>query len=168
MAKLAETLVIEYLSRTGYLSTQSIKKGNNEWDILAIKYEANSIQANHIEVQVSFNPVSYLSKSNAKQRSDEQVNSDMEAWVQKKFKHPILGEICKAFYSGNWSHALVYGVIKDQRELNYLQQHGIELIPFAEVINTLCSKDLKDLAFTSETKDLVEILRYAIDQTQTR
>ena len=100
MALLAEEIVEEWLNRDGWFTIRGIKIGVDEIDILAIKPTANGIQCRHLEVQASFNPVSYLTKvpkarrqpgqaaGSAKHRSDEELHECVREWVRQKFDHP--------------------------------------------------------------------------------
>lgn len=161
MSKLAEILVIEYLNREGYTTAQSVKKGHGEWDILALQRMPKKTIAKHFEVQVSFDPVSYLSNSNAKKRSPEAVESDMDKWIKKKYEHNYIREIRKKFYPGSWKYGLIHGKLKDQRELDILlSRDNFVTIDFFDIIESLCSAHPKNLPFTAEGKDLVEIIRY--------
>ncbi len=159
MAKLAETLVIEYFNRAGYATVQGIKKGYNEWDLLAIRIASGKPEAVHVEVQVSFDPIGFLSANNAKKRTDEQLEADMEKWFAKKFANEKLKTIHEAFYKGNWSNCFVYGEIRDKRELGFLSKRKVKLIPFHDVLDTLCNIRPQKVPFTAEGKDLVEIIR---------
>ena len=63
MALLAEEVVEEWLNRNGYFTIRGIKVGVDEIDILAIKPTTSGRhECRHIEVQVSINPISYITK----------------------------------------------------------------------------------------------------------
>jgi len=159
MAKLAETFLIEYLNRQGFAVAQSVKYANREWDILAISGATGTIRARHYEAQVSFDPVSYISAGNATKRNKETFESDMEDWYQKKFEHPEIQKIRSHFYNGDWEKWFVHGVIKEQRELDWLQNRGVHLLTFREVLTSLCASHPRELPYTAEGKDIVEVVR---------
>ena len=159
MAKLAEQYVIEYLNRQGFATVQGVRKGVNEWDILAIRVSGGQIEARHVEVQVSFDPVSHLSNRNAKKRTDASVVSDMQQWMKKKFIGEKIVSIRNHFYTGLWLYELVHGVLHDNRELEYLRQNAVALRPFANVVTSLCEAHPRKLSFVAEGKDAVEIIR---------
>jgi len=89
MALLAEEIVEEWLNRDGWFTIRGIKIGVHEIDILAIKPTTNEIQCRHLEVQASFNAVSYLTPvpkakrqpgqgaGSAKHRSDEELRDSV-------------------------------------------------------------------------------------------
>ena len=162
MAKLAEQYVIEYLNREGFTTAQSLKKGNNEWDLFAIRVSSNKVEARQVEVQVSFDPVSYLSNRNAKRRSDEEVNADMQKWMEKKFPGDKVREVRALFFPGAWSYELVHGVLADEREMVFLERAGVSLCPFDNIIASLCKDHPRELPFVAEGKDAVEIVRSLI------
>src|SRR5687768_13272063 len=116
MAKLSEDYVVEFLHRQGYAVVRGARKGVNEWDIFAIKVATGSIEARHVEVQVSYDPVSYLSSGNARRRSDAEVESDMGKWLEKKFVGEKVRTIRDFFYKGEWQCELVHGELADERE----------------------------------------------------
>ena len=159
MAKLAETFLIEYLNRQGFAVAQSVKSGNREWDVLAISGTSGAIQARHYEAQVSFDPVSYLSARSAVQRNSEEIERDMASWFEKKYEHPEIRTIRSHFFSGSWEYWFVHGVIKEQRELEWLRRRGVRLLTFREILANLCALHPRELPFTAEGKDIVEIVR---------
>ena len=121
MAKLSEEYVIEYLTRRGFTTARGIRKGVNEWDIFAINCKTKEIEACHVEVQVSYDPVSYLGSKNARKRSEEEVIEGMQKWMLKKFTGDKIQSIRKHFYTGEWSYCLVHEVLADEREKDFLR-----------------------------------------------
>ena len=93
MAQIHEKLVEEWYRRSGYFTIRSAKaSGNNEIDLLAQKIDENGKSIyRHIECQISFRPIGYIStvktKSN-KKRSIEEVYEQATLWVEKKFLSP--------------------------------------------------------------------------------
>ena len=81
MALLAEQLVDEWLNRKGFFTLQGIKKGVHEIDLLGIRMTDGSLEGWHVEVQVSFRPVSYigrLSKDQQKETGAKSASSAMK------------------------------------------------------------------------------------------
>ena len=63
MSLLGEEVVEEWLNRNGYFTIRGVKVGVDEIDILAIKpLPDGTHECRHIEVQVSINPISYITK----------------------------------------------------------------------------------------------------------
>ena len=166
MAKAAEAFVIEYLNRQGFAIAQSLKKGTREWDVLAISTSTGSIRARHYEVQVSFDPVGFLSARNARKRLRNDINRDMAAWFTKKYERPEIRKIRSHFFNGDWEFWFVHGVIKESQELDWLRQRGVRLLTFNEILTNLCTSHPKRLPFTGEGKDIVEIVRSIFPTTE--
>lgn len=100
MGLLAEELVQEWLNRQGYFTIRGIKLGVDEIDLLAVKLQPN-FECRHIEVQVSFRPISYIAKiskenqkkynlsaNSCKKRPLDLLRVCVEEWVNKKFNDP--------------------------------------------------------------------------------
>src|SRR6266446_3893079 len=63
MSLLGEEVVEEWLNRNGYFTIRGIKVGVDEIDILAIRpCPDGKCECRHIEVQVSINAISYITK----------------------------------------------------------------------------------------------------------
>ncbi len=159
MAKLAEQYVVEFLNREGFATIQGVRKGNNEWDVLAIGLSTGHVEAKHVEIQVSYDPVSYLSNRNARKRSDADLQADMKLWMEKKFTGERIVAIRKLFYPGEWKYELVHGVLADPRELELLRQFGVVARPFSDILANLCKIHPRDLPFVAKGKDAVELVR---------
>ncbi len=159
MAKLAEQYVAEFLNREGFATIQGVRKGNNEWDVLAIRVSTGHIEAKHVEVQVSYDPVSYLSNQNARKRSEADLQADIKLWMEKKFTGDRIVAIRKLFYPGEWKYELVHGVLADPKELELLRELGVIARPFSEILTSLCKEHPRDLPFVAEGKDAVELVR---------
>jgi hypothetical protein len=146
MALLAEEIVEEWLNRDGWFTIRGIKMGVDEIDILAIKPVDDAIQCRHIEVQASFNPVSYLTKipkakrlpgqgaASAKHRSDEELRECVREWVRQKFDHPKKLKQRKHLFDGAWTRELVIHNLKHAEELDLIREAGITVHNLAEVI----------------------------------
>src|SRR6185312_12690808 len=146
MALLAEEIVEEWLNRNGWFTIRGIKMGVDEIDILAVKPTATDIGCRHVEVQASFNPVSYLTKipkskrlpgqgaNSAKLRSNEELEEHVRAWVRQKFDHPKKVKQRLALYNGNWSRELVIHNIKHPDELKLIRESGVTVHRLSDVI----------------------------------
>ena len=159
MAKLAEQYVVEMLNRDRFATIQGVRQGVHEWDILAIRVSTGVIEARHLEVQVSYDPVSYLSNRNARQRSDDELRTEMGAWMEKKFTGQKVAAVRGGFYTGQWKYELVHGELADQRELHYLNLAGVTTHYFPALVQQLCATHPRQAPFVAAGKDAVEIVR---------
>lgn len=154
MALLAESLVEEWLNRAGYFTIRGIKIGVDEMDLLAVRPQDGKLEAWHVEVQVSVNPVSYIThltneqtkkygkkKTSAWQRPPDELRKSVEAWVDKKFRSKTKTNARdRAWPNLSWAHHLVHGKVKHPEELELIRKHKIHTIPFYEVLTSLCDK----------------------------
>ena len=114
MALLAEEIVEEWLNRNGYFTIRGIKIGVNEIDLLAIKINGSKIEARHIEVQASSNPISYLcplskrlrkktgrSPQSTKLRSVKEVEESVNEWLEKKYYQKKKQNLRDMLFSGS-------------------------------------------------------------------
>jgi hypothetical protein len=179
MAKLAEQFVEEWLNRRGYFTIRGIKVGVNEIDLLAIKPEANGFEAKHIEVQVSFRPVSYISKltdeqrrnlglkskNSAAKRSVDVLKSGIREWTDKKYFSKKKTEMRDRVLRGTkWHFMLVHGVVKEPKELEFIKAEGVELIPFQKVLKEL---RFDKNGFSGEAgTDIAEMIQYFSGHTE--
>lgn len=152
MALLAEELVEEWLNRNGYFTIRGIKLGVQEIDLLAIRINDGIIEARHIEVQASVNPISYLNplpkdvrkstgrgSASTKLRTEKELRDGIKEWVNKKFLLEIKEKTRQQLHSGNWSFELVVHKMKFPQELDLLREHGITIHNLDEIV-----KDLSD------------------------
>jgi hypothetical protein len=148
MALLAEEIVEEWLNRDGWFTIRGIKIGVGEIDILAIKPTGNGIRARHLEVQASFNPVSYLTgvpkekrqpgqaAGSAKHRSDEELQNCVSEWVRKKYDLPKKVKQRKALFDGSWTRELVVHKYKYREEVVLIRKAGITVHKLRDVIDS--------------------------------
>lgn len=80
MALLAEQLVDEWLNRNGFFTLRGIKSGVHEIDLLGIRMSKGVLEGWHVEVQISFRPVSYIGRLS----KDEQQTTGAKAALQQK------------------------------------------------------------------------------------
>lgn len=166
MAKFAETFLIEYLNRQGFAVAQSVRSGVREWDVLAISGSTGTIRARHYEIQVSYDPVGFLSESSAKRRNAAHVDRDMESWFTSKYERSEIREIRSHFFNGQWEYWFVHGVVREARELDWLRARGVQLVAFGDLLRSLCATHPRNLPFTAEGKDIVEIVRNMLRSEQ--
>lgn len=153
MALLAEEIVEEWLNRDGWFTIRGIKMGVDEIDILAIKPTQDEVWCRHLEVQASFNPVSYLTKvpkakrhpgqgaGSAKQRSDEDLQECVREWVRQKFDHPKKVKQRKRLFDGSWTRELVVHNLKHPEELDLIRKSGITVHNLSEVVASFRQDD---------------------------
>ena len=117
MSLLGEQVVEEWLNRNGYFTIRGIKVGVGEIDILAIRpLPDGHHECRHVEVQVSINPISYITKvpaairkktgigaHNAKKRDTKQLKQGVDEWVDAKFNEPRKVELRNRLCSGSWT-----------------------------------------------------------------
>ncbi len=173
MALLAESLVDEWLNRQGFFTVRGIKHGVNEIDLLSVRPKpGGGLEAWHVEVQVSFRPVAYIcpipteysdfarSKTSAKVRPEEIVKAGVDAWVTKKFTSVEKRKTRTLAWAGlEWHFKVVHGVVKFAAELDFMRRHGIETIPFHEVLTQLGSGVAGKIKGGAGT-DLSDIIEY--------
>ena len=84
MGLIAETLVEEWLNSQGFFTIRGLKEGVDEIDLLGIQSKNSSIKYVHYEVQVSHNPVGYITGN--KKRTPEELEISTQEWIEKKYK----------------------------------------------------------------------------------
>ena len=149
MALLAEEIVEEWLNRQGYFTIRGIRMGVQEIDLLAVKWRADGkAECRHIEVQASMRPVSYISRvpkqqqragraANSAKRTNEELNSGVAEWVEKKFRRSDKKGLMAKLWNGAWSSELVVNVVKSEDELKLIAGHGIKILRLNEVVSAL-------------------------------
>ncbi len=170
MSLLGEEVVEEWLNRNGYFTIRGIKVGVDEIDILAIRpLPDGRHERRHVEVQVSINPISYITKvpaairkqtgigaHNAKKRDTAQLTQGVHEWVGAKFDLPRKVELRNLLCAGSWTKELVVGAVKHEEELALLKEAGITIHRLKDILSEMAEKsgfvkaaagaDLYDLA----------------------
>lgn len=174
MALLAEQLVDEWLNRIGFFTIRGIKGGVHEIDLLGVRPSTRGLEGWHVEVQVSFRPMSYLGKlskdaqkelgaksaSSAKKRPADLIRASIDEWVEKKFQSPRKREMRdRCWRDIDWQYKFVHGVVHDQTELRLIAERNIDLISFNDVLRALCDHNPGEL-FGGAGTDIAEIIRY--------
>jgi hypothetical protein len=154
MSLLGEEVVEEWLNRNGYFTIRGIKVGVDEIDILAIRpCPDGKYECRHIEVQVSINPISYITKvpaairkqtgigpHNAKRRDVAQLRQGIHEWIEAKFNLPRKVQLRNSLCPGSWSRELVVGSIKHEEELDLLRQAGVTIHRLKDVLSEMIEK----------------------------
>jgi hypothetical protein len=175
MALLAEQLVDEWMNRQGFFTVRGIKEGVDEIDLLGVRpsSDAKKLEAWHVEVQVSFNPNAYISKlsrdemaqlgvknrNSAKQRPLALLELTAKEWVEGKFHKKRKVQMREQRWSGlSWRLILVHAEARYPIELEIISKLGIQLVPFAKVLNDLQATDGAMRGHSGT--DLMEIISY--------
>ena len=169
MSLFSEQLVEEYYNRRRFLTIRGAKQGVGETDILAIRHQTGGVEGLHIEVQTSFRPVAFLSNGNAGagNRTDEQVQEEMQAWIHKKYLSPTKDALRQSVWPAiTWRYIFVHARLKDERELESFKRAGIELLPFEDVLRDITLPTKKGGFTASAGGDVSEILRFYRDTHQ--
>jgi len=170
MALLGEEVVEEWLNRNGYFTIRGIKVGVDEIDILAIRPTPDGQQeCRHIEVQVSINPISYITKvptairkqtsigaHNAKKRDISQLTQGVREWIEAKFNQPRKDKLRQQLCHGCWTRELVVGVIKHEEELDLLKQGGIMIHHLKDILSEMSERPT--LIKAAAGADLVDLM----------
>ena len=173
MSLLAETLVDEWLNRKGFFTVRGIKDGVDEIDLLGVRPTKNGLEGWHVEVQVSFRPVSYVTKltdelalkyskkkTSAWERPPDVLKECVRNWVEKKFtckKKTATRE--KSWPGISWKLHLVHGVVKYDSELVEIEQRDIKLVPFHRVLADIC-ENVDDGFPSAAGSDVADIVGY--------
>lgn len=166
MALLAESLVEEWLNRMGFFTIRGVKQGNGEMDLLAVRQGPQGFVTGwHVEVQVSFKPVGYISNRQGKEahaafRSPDMLAADVDAWIKKKFqRHEAMALREKLWPGIKWEYYFVHSNVKHKGELEAFEQRGITLHNFTNILKSLSTSKPSD--FTgSAGSDLAAIVSY--------
>jgi hypothetical protein len=172
LALLAEELVEEWLNRNGYFTIRGIKLGVHEIDILAIKIVGSAVEARHIEVQASSNPVSYLcplskrlqkqsgrKPQSTKTRSSKEILESVKEWVDKKFHLERKQELRQSLYPGEWKYELVLHKVKYADEIEVVKKQGIKVLSLTQIVRSMSNSKstiIKSAAGTS-LMELIEM-----------
>jgi hypothetical protein len=175
MAILAEQIVEEWITRQGYFTIRRLKIGIEEIDLLAIKYSENGQWDKiHIEVQVSVRPGSYISgltkerqkefnisgSGNATKLTDEQLKLTVDDWLYKKYFQDIKKQVRKRLSnSDDWKYLFVHGIVKSEKELEFIKMQNIETKNIKEILNDLQNNNF-DFTTGSAT-DIIELIGLA-------
>ncbi len=160
MALLDEQLVEEWLNRQNFFTMRGIKCGIDEIDLLAIRPGTEGLECWHIEVQISYRPVGYVGgDTSARKRTADELRAGVEQWVEKKFTSARkIMRRNEVLQGAKWRNFLVHAVLKDEAELPLMQELGVELISYRQILNDLCN-DRKGKS-SSVASGIIEMLNY--------
>ncbi len=171
MAMLSEEVVEEWLNRRGFFTIRGIKVGLNEIDLLAIKKTDTGVDAWHVEVQVSINPVAFISKTrradrafgiganSARARTREVLAECVEEFVNKKFNGDDIKKVRNKLWSGDWKYFMALGNVKDDREPVLIKAAGVGVFFIKDIIKALGENKNNDFVITKATGgDLVDLV----------
>jgi hypothetical protein len=173
MALLAESLVEEWLNRSGFFTIRGVKHGVGEMDLLAVQHQQGGIIGRHVEVAVSFRPIGYISKqtnelaggsgrrrSLVKKRTQGEMEICAREWVEHKFRAPEKARLRNDLWPGvEWSFHFVHAALRYPQELEVLKNEGVVCHSFKEVLASLCER--KGHSFSgSAGGDIAEIVNY--------
>jgi hypothetical protein len=169
MTLLAEEIVEEWLNRNGYFTIRGIKLGVQEIDLLALAIRDTGIEARHIEVQASINPVGYLcplpkdaqkktgrKSTSIKLRTSSELAEGVREWVNKKYFHTSKQRIRNTLYPGEWHYELVIRKVKYPEELKLIEEYGIKIHRLDDIVFSL-SND-KTIIPGAAGSDLLELV----------
>lgn len=175
MSLLAESLVEEWLNRDGYFTIRGARFGVSEMDLLAVRQGKSGLEARHIEVQVSTNPIAYISpltdaqvksfgkaKTSAWARPRDVLEAAVSAWIEKKFH--AAGKVKarnKAWPGLSWSLEFVHGSVRHPEELDLIRAKGIKTRTFYSVLSSLCHDEAVAHKGGAGT-DIAEMLAYYV------
>lgn len=169
MALLDEQIVEEWLNSNNFFTIRGIKYGNNEIDLLACRLKNKKVECWHVEVQVSYSPVSYISKSvrtkekAAGKRTLGELRADVRAWIQTKFKNKKIQDIRFLLAPKvEWKYKLVHAKVKHPKELELIELNGVELIPYESVVSELIVN--KNHSSSSPASSIISLLKYMKDK----
>lgn len=171
MAVIAERVVEEWLNRMRYLTIRGVHERNAEIDLLAVRCENGRIDAKHVEVNVSTNPVGYLTyltpdiarahgvnPGSAMRRTPDDARICVQAWIAKKFD--ARSALRETVWPGlHWSRVLVHGKIRFQEERDAFADSGITMVPIRQVLDDLRGGKLAAYS-TSAAGDLVSLIEF--------
>lgn len=160
MALLDEQLVEEWLNRNRFFTMRGLKCGVDEIDLLALRYDNGIPEYLHVEVQVSYRPIGYIGgDANARLRTVDEVKAGVTQWVNKKFTSDRKTQKRNSIIpNANWRYMLVHGVLRDETELDYMRELGVELTPYKTVLEYL--RDNTNLQSSSIASNITDILTY--------
>ena len=175
MSLLAEEIVEEWLNRQGFFTIRGAKAGVREVDILAMKIEGKNLDLRHYEVQVSTNPIGYISRvprrvqeqegrgaTSARIRSTEELTQGVKEWIEKKYQHQEKVNLRNRLAKGSWSFYLVANKVKSEEELEIISKQNISVIRLQKILDDMQEmRERETSIITGATgKDLVELLLY--------
>jgi hypothetical protein len=172
MGAVAEKFVEEWLNRNRFFTVRGLSQGVREIDLLALRKQGNGIETVHYEVSVSSNPIGYMTPltneamtelgvrhlGSAVARPPHIAQQCANAWVERKFLHPIISACRDDFAPGSqWKMVFVHGVLNHPEELEYIRNCGIETIHISTIIDDLRNPQ-HGRSTSGEVKDMIRMM----------
>lgn len=169
---MAESLVDEWLNRQGYFTVRGLKDGVSEIDLLGVRPGSGGHEALHVEVQTSLRPVGYITplsvkdvpgfaktRTSAKTRPDAILERSVDSWIQQKFtaKAKVAARE-RAWPDLDWRYVFVHAVVREKRELELIERHGVKIVSFQQVLGQLHHAPTSQRGGAGT--DLAEIVEY--------
>lgn len=182
MAVFAETLVDEWLNRQKFFTVRGLRQGNHEIDLLGVRpSEGSGLEAWHVEVQASFNPIGYISKwlphhikaglatrpTSAGRRTPDVIRECAQAWVHSKFDSPTKVRMRDGVWARlSWRRVLVHAVTLSQHEVQCIADCGVATVSLRAVMRDLNARVPGGLVGVAGT-DVAELVAFlAADEAQ--
>jgi hypothetical protein len=177
---LGEEVVEEWLNRDGHFTIRGIRLGVHEIDLLAIKPRRNGgHDCRHLEVQVSTNPIAYISKvprqlqrdrgigpDNAKTRPDAELKLGIAEWIAKKFEHPKKARLRERLCPGDWSYELVVNQVRHPEELELFKKAGVTVWRLKDIVEQMGKKS--PIITAAAGGDLFTLMQLGREQAEPR
>lgn len=173
MGAIAEKFVEEWLNRNHFFTVRGLSAGVREIDLLALRNRGSGIETAHFEVSVSANPVGYMtlltkeamaelgatSAGAAVARPPHLVKQCAEAWVQRKFLHPVISACRDDFVPGSqWEMVFAHGVLNHPEELEYIKGCGVKTVHISKIIDDLRNPGHRR-STSGEVKDIIRMMQ---------
>jgi len=177
MSLLAETLIDEWLNRKGFMTMRGIRNaGVDEIDLLGVRHHSSGPEGWHVEAQVSFRPVGYVTKlprefckaakkdrNSAMRRPDDLLQWGATEFVDLKYRSAKKLKARERMWPGlKWKEVFVHAVVRDIGELKYIAAEGVDVISFYRVLSELAQTSP---ASGAAGTDISEIIHYFANQS---
>ena len=159
MAKVAETIVDDWLNRKGYFTIRGLKKrGRNEIDLLA--FRPSDRDALHIEVTSNDKPTGWLGGNLKASASKKEKEENIERFVTRKYRGANEQLRNRVPQSLNWRCMLAFNVLDDQEEEQtrvLKDQFRVESVSLSEILSDLASEQALTFYTDSDAAHFAEI-----------
>lgn len=170
MSLLAEEIVEEWLNRQGYFTIRGAKLGVHQIDLLAVKpRDKHRFDRRHIEVQVSFRPIGYITnlpkkKGRAagyvKHRTEAELRGSVKEWVDKKYGLRGKQNLLQELFPGTWTRELVVHNVKHEEEILEIQSQGVTVHRLRDIVRQMLKKPaLLQAAVSGDVFDLMTLVK---------
>ncbi len=163
MASISEQVVEEWLRRQGFFTIRGARVGNQEMDILALKYQNGKVVAHHYEVHASYTAIGQFFGKGIKPK--EIKEKGLEGAVQDFFRKKFLAEKKRKLRNRlvgcelDWKFHYVVHKVRSKEALEIvptLRDPRVKVIRYCEVCKELNSA--KKPEHTATGKDLANLL----------